>query len=352
MLFAQVSEGYSLGENKVANGDFEKGNIDIGTHYKYTNKRSYPYGPMVDEGEYGVTNRPKTIHHMFNNCGDHTTGKGQMMVVNGSDKPGKLIWLELFKVKPNTRYEFSCWVSSAVGHAPAELEIQVKYKTVKRFSLSRQTCHWQQLKITVTTPADAKYVAISLVNSNRIMDGNDFFLDDISFREWILDSKEEELQKDTAQSPVVVTPEPVLDTPLVAEQPILEGYTPATTSLLTQQDIRCNEVMNLPNIQFHDNTTRFKGIIAARKTMFLIFDYMRDNPQSTLTLYGHSDIFGDPDSNLELTKDRVIKIQRWLSMQGINKDRISYEWFGGTKPINAEGGVENRRVEARLECSE
>ncbi len=108
--------------------------------------------------------------------------------------------------------------------------------------------------------------------------------------------------------------------------------------------------MVLDKLKFHDNTTQFKGMIAARRTVNLIFQYMKDNPSSTLTLYGHTDIFGPKERNMELSKSRVIKIQRWLTMYGIHPRRISYEWFGPEQPLNPAGSPINRRVEVLLHC--
>jgi outer membrane protein OmpA-like peptidoglycan-associated protein len=128
-------------------------------------------------------------------------------------------------------------------------------------------------------------------------------------------------------------------------------YRPATASATTQEEINCEEVLLLPNIQYHDNTARFKGEIAAKQTLFAIFDYMKAHPSTTLTLYGHTDVFGEEERNLELSKERVVGIQRWLSSKGIQASRIQYEWFGSLHPLHPAGSLENRRVEIKLTCT-
>ena len=78
--------------------------------------------------------------------------------------------------------------------------------------------------------------------------------------------------------------------------------------------------------------------------------FLKENPTSILTLYGHTDIFGDREHNMDLSKARAFKIQRWLSMYGIHPKRITCKWYGPDKPLKPKGDSTNRRVEAKLEC--
>lgn len=129
-----------------------------------------------------------------------------------------------------------------------------------------------------------------------------------------------------------------------------ESYSSGRKYLQEASDLVCNQVLILGGIHFQDNSTNYKGIIAARKNIELLAAYLKENPTATVTLYGHTDVFGDKESNMDLSKARVIKIQRWLSMYGIHPKRISCEWFGSDQPIKPEGDPVNRRVEARLVC--
>lgn len=116
-------------------------------------------------------------------------------------------------------------------------------------------------------------------------------------------------------------------------------------------DLNCNEVLILSGIHFQDNSTDYKGIIQARKTIEVLATALKKNPAYKLTLYGHTDVFGNKERNMELSRARVIKIQRWLSMYGIHPRRIDCKWYGSEKPIKPKGDPSNRRVEARLECN-
>ena len=157
--------------------------------------------------------------------------------------------------------------------------------------------------------------------------------------------------KEEKEVPVVVE-EVVEEKEEVIEKTKVQDNKSYRRKLHTEKDLVCGEEIILDNIKFHDNSTKFNGMIAANKTMFYIFNYMKEHPKSTLELYGHSDVFGPEERNMELSKQRVIKLQRWLSMYGIKHTRIEYEWFGPHKPLVAEGDISNRRVEMKLECNE
>jgi outer membrane protein OmpA-like peptidoglycan-associated protein len=168
------------------------------------------------------------------------------------------------------------------------------------------------------------------------------------------EKEEPVVEEEEIEEPVVEEEE--IEEPIVEEEEIEEPeeieIKSAAKKLQTEKDLVCGENIILENIKFHDNSTKFNGMIAANKTMFYIFNYMKEHPKSTLKLYGHSDVFGPEERNMELSKQRVIKLQRWLSMYGIKHHRIEYEWFGPHKPLVPEGDISNRRVEIKLECNE
>ena len=76
---------------------------------------------------------------------------------------------------------------------------------------------------------------------------------------------------------------------------------------------------------------------------------MQDNPNMTIRLEGHTDIIGDHDKNLQLSRDRVIACQRYLVQKGIDIDRIQTVGYGDTRPILTKGTDEERKVNRRVE---
>jgi outer membrane protein OmpA-like peptidoglycan-associated protein len=92
-------------------------------------------------------------------------------------------------------------------------------------------------------------------------------------------------------------------------------------------------------------------MVQCQTAVYLVYEYMRDNPKTTATVIGNADVFGPKDRNLELSKQRAIKIQRWLSSMGISPNRINIEYYGSEQPIVKEGSELNRRVEIYIKCN-
>lgn len=115
-------------------------------------------------------------------CGDHTTGTGNMLMVNGDPTPGITVWkTQSIAVTPNTNYAFSVWVQSIYYANPANLQFSINGVTLGNpVNASPNTCSWNQF-FTVWNSGNNTTVTISLINQNTFVEGNDFALDDISF---------------------------------------------------------------------------------------------------------------------------------------------------------------------------
>lgn len=75
---------------------------------------------------------------------------------------------------------------------------------------------------------------------------------------------------------------------------------------------------------------------------------MRENPTMTIRLEGHTDIIGDFDKNLELSRNRVQSVKNYLTSKGISATRVETVGYGHSRPIVSTPGKphpENRRVE-------
>ena len=76
---------------------------------------------------------------------------------------------------------------------------------------------------------------------------------------------------------------------------------------------------------------------------------MQDNPTMTIKLEGHTDTIGDFDANVELSRNRVDEVKRYVVSKGIRADRVETIGYGPSRPINTNKSLkerpENRRVE-------
>ena len=79
---------------------------------------------------------------------------------------------------------------------------------------------------------------------------------------------------------------------------------------------------------------------------------MRSNPDSYVTLHGHTDNVGKPATNLALSQKRADAIKNYLINKGIADNKVVTRGFGDTIPIadnkTPEGRAKNRRTEINL----
>ncbi|MES2810300.1 MAG: hypothetical protein V4619_16825, partial [Bacteroidota bacterium] len=99
------------GTNAVTNGDFSAATTNSNTRgftsaytYKSTssNCNNCCCGVLSAEGTYTITTNPSTIHTNFSSFGDHTTGSGNMLIVNGAATANTTVWTQNITVQPNT----------------------------------------------------------------------------------------------------------------------------------------------------------------------------------------------------------------------------------------------------------
>lgn len=164
-----------LNNNLISNGDFELGNVDFTSEYLYSP------GDLWPEGYYDVLSNPQDDHSGFAPCPDHTSGTGNMMVVNGAGTPNQNVWCQTVSVTPNTQYVFSAWVTSVVASSPALLQFSINGVTLGSiFSAPNSTCNWLNF-FQLWNSGGNSSATICIVNQNTTLGGNDFALDDIVF---------------------------------------------------------------------------------------------------------------------------------------------------------------------------
>jgi len=162
----------------VTNGDFTAGNIGFTTDYGYATGATSLY----PEGLYSVDTSPQNVHPFFASFGDHTTGTGNMMIVNGHPDANKTVWSETIGgLHIGSNYALSAYATSVVGYNPANLEFSINGIQVgSNQSLSAGTPDWSPFA--GIWHANSNSATIRIVDTNTVRSGNDFALDDISFK--------------------------------------------------------------------------------------------------------------------------------------------------------------------------
>lgn len=168
------------GTNLVRNGNFNNGNVDFGSQYAYTTTNG-------GEGEYTVTASPKSWNNLLGACTDHTTGTGNMLLINGATQANRQVWTQTINVTPNTNYAFSAWMENAnvngAGSNPPQLQFSINGNNIGNILQGRQQmCIWEQF-YSVWNSGNNTTATIAIVNQNTVASGNDYALDDIQFAE-------------------------------------------------------------------------------------------------------------------------------------------------------------------------
>ncbi|MGI9190695.1 MAG: PKD domain-containing protein [Chitinophagaceae bacterium] len=167
--------------NLINNGDFSLGNTVFSSAYVYGT--GGPWGLLSQEGQYAIATNPQSTHVNFASFGDHTTGTGNMMVLNGSSSSNTAIWCQTISVNPNTWYDFSAWGATCVASNPAILQFSINNVLVGTpLALPLTTGLWTQFHVTWFSGANTT-INICINDQQVALSGNDFALDDITFKE-------------------------------------------------------------------------------------------------------------------------------------------------------------------------
>jgi len=172
------------GTNVITNGNFSSGNTGFTSSYTLGPTGS-PWGVVGDPGVYAITTNASLVHSNFPSFTNHTTGGGNMMVVNGSSTPNVSVWCQNIVVTPNTNYNFSTWAATCVAGSIAELAIlqfSINGSVIgSPFSPSLTSGIWSQFNAQWNSGTNVS-ANICIVNQNVTPSGNDFAIDDIFFQ--------------------------------------------------------------------------------------------------------------------------------------------------------------------------
>ena len=166
---------FTIGVEKIINGDFEQGNVGFTSEYEYDE------GIVLYGGLYNVDYDASLHHPDFIGVGHG--GTGNFMIINGAMESEIKVWTEQISVMPNTCYVFSAWVCTLVEESEALLQFSINGAQIGDvFSAPLQINTWQQFHVSWYS-GDSTTATITILNQNTESMGNDFGLDDISFRE-------------------------------------------------------------------------------------------------------------------------------------------------------------------------
>lgn len=167
----------------ITNGNFSAGNTGFTTSYAVGTGGTW--GPVSNAGTYSITTNPNLAHTNFFSFGDHTSGTGNMMVINGASTANTVVWSETISIVPNTNYNFSAWVASTenlTAGDEAQLQFSINGSLVGSvFNAPLTGGNWVNFFTNWNSGANTS-ATITIVDQNTI-GNNDFALDDIFFQQ-------------------------------------------------------------------------------------------------------------------------------------------------------------------------
>jgi len=200
-LHAQCPTDINYGKNLVVNGNFsgdytgwsftpqtvpwDPGNVGAADGYRIHNAPSLPGDILVG------TNPNTQFNNGFQTFGDHTTGSGKFLMVDGVCKLGVKLFSQNVTVAANTNYYFSVWINSLKDNPtnPGVLNFDVGGVNIGANIVAPALGGgspgggWIQYEVVWFSGATAGNVPISIENKNTLDCGNqvDFAIDDIAF---------------------------------------------------------------------------------------------------------------------------------------------------------------------------
>jgi len=116
------------------------------------------------------------------------------------------------------------------------------------------------------------------------------------------------------------------------------------------EPIEVGAQMELYNIYFE--TDSFRILPQSEPELQKLVTFLKNNKELHVEIQGHTDSTGNPESNLELSKQRANSVVEYLVQNQIALNRLEYEGYGDTRPIadneTAEGRRQNRRTTIKI----
>jgi hypothetical protein len=163
-------------QNLLTNGDFSSGSQGFFSAYSFVAS-----GTSQSPNTFGIRSSSVDYNPAFTAFSDHTTGTGNMMLVDGSLGAGTTVWSETIPVTTNSPYIFSGWVTAADSSNVPTLRFFINGTPVgSDLTLSSAAGQWQQFLIVWNSGANTS-AALSIEDENTVSLGNDFAMDDLSF---------------------------------------------------------------------------------------------------------------------------------------------------------------------------
>ena len=111
-----------------------------------------------------------------------------------------------------------------------------------------------------------------------------------------------------------------------------------------------NKVICMNNLNFDFNKSTLDK--DSKNYLNSIVTLLNKVPRMKMKISGHTDNVGTDEYNMELSKKRAAAVFDYLISQGISKERLTYEYYGSSKPLIKNDSDEHRALNRRVEFGE
>ena len=137
---------------------------------------------------------------------------------------------------------------------------------------------------------------------------------------------------------------PLAQTGLELEDHILSAPAPAPT---LQKKLK--EILSHASIEFDSNTTTITP--RSRATLDQLITQLRPTPRIAMEISGHTDKYGEPGYNLQLSRRRAEAVRQYFISHGLT-NQFTAVGYGASRPLSVAqtraGFQHNRRIELRV----
>ncbi|HEY1991103.1 MAG TPA: OmpA family protein, partial [Gammaproteobacteria bacterium] len=135
----------------------------------------------------------------------------------------------------------------------------------------------------------------------------------------------------TLQAPVLPLSAAVLDMPGLAPQQTSRGLVLTAGS----------------DLLFDFDKDKLKP--AAKPIMRKLAEFLKNHPEQSMIVEGHTDSIGHGDYNLGLSKRRALAVKTALVKLGVNPAELSTEGYGATQPVASNATLSGRKLNRRVD---
>lgn len=157
---------------------------------------------------------------------------------------------------------------------------------------------------------------------------------------------------EASKAPSPATPSPKthsLVTALAPKAPFPPAAPSVTEVSPASLQKRLNEILARSSIEFESNSTTMTP--ASLATLDQLIAELRRSPRTTVEIGGHTDKYGEPEYNLQLSQRRADAVRRYFTKHGLPK-QFTAVGYGASRPLsvaeNRAGLQRNRRIELHV----